>query len=476
MKKILIIIICALLAKVSKAQIIITTEGVLQNTGIQALPLILATDLDAKIAAYQSKDSLHKLLIPQLAILTTKDISLQSQVSSLSGSMPVLTTDPFGTSDPNGYVNQAYLYAATRGNQLNKGEADFDGTSNYKGNLFNSPFDGVMDGKQFLINFKGANSTTNPITLDLDGTQTPLMKLRNGRYVDLERNDITDDGWRIVTADKGFNIFVVDVGQKTQPFSGDNMGNQIGNGSRISNIANGINATDAVTKGQIDALLINYINTSNTQSVGGVKTFAGDSTEFKKVVIDASSKGNPLVLKGVQAGVSADSLLSIDANGIVKRQTYLTASNLVKLYSAAFSGNTNTPENATGYSFTVPTTGRYRFDFAVSNYGNNTMQTTTFQVRNGTTVLASDFQTSFNNTTHNEYSGKMEVDLLAGTTYNVKYITTGVIVVQDYLRVYYKQVSGLLPLTGVSLSNVYQVGTNTGIAQSAPNSILVGKW
>jgi hypothetical protein len=68
------------------------------------------------------------------------------------------------------------------------------------------------------------------------------------------------------------------------------------------------------------------------------------------------------------------------------------------------------------------------------------MKTTTFAVRQGTTILASDSDTSFNNLVHVEYSGKMEVDLVAGTTYNVIITDSGVKNSGDWDRVYYKQV------------------------------------
>ena len=68
-------------------------------------------------------------------------------------------------------------------------------------------------------------------------------------------------------------------------------------------------------------------------------------------------------------------------------------------------------------------------------------------MRNGTTVLASDADTSFNNLVHVEYSGKMEVDLVAGTTYNVIVTDTGVKNSGDWDRVYYKQIAGFLPMT-----------------------------
>jgi hypothetical protein len=83
------------------------------------------------------------------------------------------------------------------------------------------------------------------------------------------------------------------------------------------------------------------------------------------------------------------------------------------------------------------------------------MVTLNFQVRDGANsnaVIGSDYQTSYNNNVHAEYNGKVEVNLLAGRSYNVLVTaSSGGIYNSDYTRVYMKQVSGNLPVTGQSV-------------------------
>jgi hypothetical protein len=126
----------------------------------------------------------------------------------------------------------------------------------------------------------------------------------------------------------------------------------------------------------------------------------------------------------------------------------LQAADMVKLYGEAHSSAAGKISSSTGYVFTVPVSGRYLFDFTSSattiNGGTNT---SFFQVRQGTTVLASDSQSSYNNNVHVEYNGKVEVTLQAGVSYNVyTYTTSGSFESNDYDRVYMKQVSGNLPI------------------------------
>ncbi|MGV1012661.1 MAG: hypothetical protein ACOYBS_09445 [Flavobacterium sp.] len=126
----------------------------------------------------------------------------------------------------------------------------------------------------------------------------------------------------------------------------------------------------------------------------------------------------------------------------------VTSSDLVKLYSKGYSTAAGDIANASGYSFTVPVSGRYLFDFSSTGFGNATI---TYKVRQGTTDIDTDAQTSFNNSVHVEYNGKVEVNLQSGTTYNVIVATTGNRDSGDYDRVYYKMVAGNLPVTGQSV-------------------------
>lgn len=137
----------------------------------------------------------------------------------------------------------------------------------------------------------------------------------------------------------------------------------------------------------------------------------------------------------------------------------VVASDLVKLYSEGYSSAIGKISNASGYTFTVPVSGRYLFDFSCTAWGGNA--TITFKVRQGTTDLATDSQTSLNNNVHVEYNGKVEVNLQAGITYNVALTTNGNRDSGDYDRVYYKMVAGNLPINQYNLGDV-KTGIQTG--------------
>ena len=142
---------------------------------------------------------------------------------------------------------------------------------------------------------------------------------------------------------------------------------------------------------------------------------------------------------------------------------------MVKLYSKAYSAATadSTIANATGYKFTVPVSGRYLFDFSCTGYSNATI---TYKVRQGTTDIGTDAQTSYNNTVHVEYNGKIEVNLQSGVTYNVYVNSTGNRDLGDYDRVYYKLVAGNLPVTGQSVDYI-QASLSANQALSAVGNI-----
>ena len=145
----------------------------------------------------------------------------------------------------------------------------------------------------------------------------------------------------------------------------------------------------------------------------------------------------------------------------------VTSSDLVKLYGEAYSTVSGKIAHTNGYSFTVPVSGRYLFDFASSGYANSADFTMTFKVRQGTTDVGTDAQTSASNTVHVEYNGKVEVNLQAGTTYNVIVISTGIRNSSDFDRVYYKQVAGNLPVTGQTVDYVSAGSINlTGVGGS----------
>lgn len=160
----------------------------------------------------------------------------------------------------------------------------------------------------------------------------------------------------------------------------------------------------------------------------------------------------------------------------------VVAFDMVKLYSEVYSAAVGKIAHVNGYSFTVPVSGRYLFDFSSTGYINQASFTFTFSVRQGTTVLASDFQTSANNNIHVEYSGKLEVNLQSGVTYNVYVNTTGSRDSGDYDRVYYKLVAGNLPVNqhmaqrNIQLNNNYlsNDGDNEGIRIDNSGKVGIG--
>jgi hypothetical protein len=124
----------------------------------------------------------------------------------------------------------------------------------------------------------------------------------------------------------------------------------------------------------------------------------------------------------------------------------VTSMDMVKLYGEAHSKASGKIGNST-------TGFVYLFDFtsAATALGGGT-NTIFFTVRQGTTVLASDNQSSYNNNVHVEYNGKVEVNLQAGVNYNVyNYATSGSFESNDFDRVYYKLVAGNVPVTGQSV-------------------------
>jgi hypothetical protein len=158
----------------------------------------------------------------------------------------------------------------------------------------------------------------------------------------------------------------------------------------------------------------------------------------------------------------------------------VAASEMQKLYDGV--GNATTI-NSTGVTFTVPTSGTYLFDFSCSGTNTNGTLTMNFYVRDGSTVLKSDMQTSYSNNVHAEYNGKIEVNLVVGKTYNLLVNTTsGSIYSNDYCRVYMKQMSGNLPINqhmasrNIQLNNNYlsNDGDNEGIRIDNSGKVGIG--
>ena len=145
----------------------------------------------------------------------------------------------------------------------------------------------------------------------------------------------------------------------------------------------------------------------------------------------------------------------------------VTSMDMVKLYSDKWTNAANTPENTSGYSFTVPVSGRYLFNFSSSGFLNQAYMTLTFKVRQGTIDLATDAFTTANNNVHDVFTGLVEVNLQAGVTYNVYVASNGTRNDGDWNRIFYKLNAGNLPVTGqsvdyVSVGAIYQtaIGDN----------------
>ncbi len=150
----------------------------------------------------------------------------------------------------------------------------------------------------------------------------------------------------------------------------------------------------------------------------------------------------------------------------------VTAMDMVKLYSKAYSAASGDIAHSGGYSFTVPVSGRYLFDFSSTGFAGSVNVTMTFKVRQGNTDIGTDLQSSYNNSVHVEYNGKIEVNLQAGITYNVFVTTTGYRDAGDYDRVYYKMIAGNLPVTGQSVDYVSVTRTGSDQTVNTGNTVV----
>lgn len=160
----------------------------------------------------------------------------------------------------------------------------------------------------------------------------------------------------------------------------------------------------------------------------------------------------------------------------------VVASEMVKLYSESYSTSIGKISNSSGYSFTVPVSGRYLFDFSSSGYLNQAVMSITFKVRQGSTDLGTDVFSNANNNVHVVFTGMIEVNLQAGITYNVFVSSTGSRDSGDYDRVFYKMVAGNLPVNqhiadrNFQLNNNYlsNDGGNEGIRVDNSGNVGVG--
>ena len=161
------------------------------------------------------------------------------------------------------------------------------------------------------------------------------------------------------------------------------------------------------------------------------------------------------------------------------------ASDLVKLYHETYSTSSGKASSDAGYSFTVPASGRYEFNFNCTGWNSNgTKIKLTFNIRQGTSVLASDYHESYSSNAWVEYEGRVEVNLTAGVTYNAQVITTTGRRTADYDwdKIMYKMVAGNLPVNqhmadrNIQLNNNYlsNDGGNEGIRVDNSGNVGIG--
>ncbi len=138
------------------------------------------------------------------------------------------------------------------------------------------------------------------------------------------------------------------------------------------------------------------------------------------------------------------------------------STNLVKLYQEGYSTAANKAPSSDGYSFTIPVSGRYEFNFNSTGWNTNGLKIKlTFNIRQGTTVLGTDYHESTSSNVWGEYEGRVEVNLIAGITYNAQVVTTtGQRDYRDFDKILYKQVAGNLPINQHMADRNFQLNNN----------------
>lgn len=163
----------------------------------------------------------------------------------------------------------------------------------------------------------------------------------------------------------------------------------------------------------------------------------------------------------------------------------VVAGDLVKLYQETYSTTAGKASSSTGYSFTVPASGRYEFNFNCTGWNSNGSSVKlTFNIREGTNVIGSDYHQSTSSNAWVEYEGRFEVNLTAGVTYNAQVVTsTGSRSAgSDWDKIMYKMVAGNLPVNqhmvaqNVQLNNNFlsNDGDNEGIRIDNSGNVGIG--
>jgi hypothetical protein len=142
----------------------------------------------------------------------------------------------------------------------------------------------------------------------------------------------------------------------------------------------------------------------------------------------------------------------------------VVANDLVKLYHESYSTSSGKAPSSGGYSFTVPASGRYEFNFNCTGWNSNGSGVKlTFNIRQGSTVLGTDYHQSVSSNAWVEYEGRIEVNLSAGVTYNAQVVTTtgNRTAGSDWDKIMYKMVAGNLPINQFTLGDV-KTGIQSG--------------
>jgi hypothetical protein len=141
----------------------------------------------------------------------------------------------------------------------------------------------------------------------------------------------------------------------------------------------------------------------------------------------------------------------------------VVAGDLVKLYQETYSTTAGKASSSTGYSFTVPASGRYEFNFNCTGWNSNGSSVKlTFNIREGTNVIGSDYHQSTSSNAWVEYEGRFEVNLTAGVTYNAQVVTsTGSRSAgSDWDKIMYKMIAGNLPVNQHVADRNFQLNNN----------------